>query len=164
MIMTTGLKYAEITEKIIGCGMTVHRKMGSGYSELIYSRCLAIEFDKVGLKYKKELEWPVYYDEIIVANRMPKAAVAESPGSTLHLVIVVCGLLEILAKHARQQVSRDIPEIEPHGITTKIFDDRLLIHLLSFASALREGQKSSNAEVLRRISLLLHPRTALLQK
>lgn len=63
------LKYGDITEKIIGCAMTVHRKMGAGYSEIIYSRCLAIEFDKVGLKYQRELEWPVYYDEIIVGKR-----------------------------------------------------------------------------------------------
>lgn len=43
--------------------------MGPGYSELIYSRCLAIEFDKAGIQYKREMEWPVYYDEIIVGRR-----------------------------------------------------------------------------------------------
>ncbi|HYO22159.1 MAG TPA: GxxExxY protein, partial [Flavisolibacter sp.] len=61
--MAIELKYAEITEKIIGCAMTVHRKMKAGYSELIYSRCLAIEFDKIKLAHKKELELPIYYDE-----------------------------------------------------------------------------------------------------
>jgi len=63
------LKYAGITEKIIGCAMTVHKKMKAGYSELIYSRCLAIEFDMVHLPYKKELELPIYYDETIVGKR-----------------------------------------------------------------------------------------------
>ena len=67
--MVMELKYAEITEKIIGCAMTVHRKMKAGYSELIYSRCLAIEFDKIHLPYKKEVELPIYYDEIIVGRR-----------------------------------------------------------------------------------------------
>lgn len=67
--MGTGLKYGDLTEKIIGCAMTVHRKMGPGYNEVIYSRCLAIEFDKAELKYKRELEWPVFYDEIIVGKR-----------------------------------------------------------------------------------------------
>lgn len=63
------LKYADITEKIIGCAMTVHRKMKAGYSELIYSRCLAIEFDKIHVAYKKEMELPIYYDEMIVGKR-----------------------------------------------------------------------------------------------
>lgn len=67
--MLQDLKYAAITEKIIGCTMTVHRKMKVGYSELIYSRCLAIEFDKIGLAYQKEFELPIYYDEAIVGKR-----------------------------------------------------------------------------------------------
>lgn len=63
------LKYAEITEKIIGCSMKVHSKMGSGYPEIIYSRCLAIEFDRINLSYKKEHELNVYYDDLVVGKR-----------------------------------------------------------------------------------------------
>ncbi len=63
------LKYGELTEKIIGCAMIVQRKMKAGYSELIYSRCLAIEFDRIHLRYQKEMELPIYYDEIIVGKR-----------------------------------------------------------------------------------------------
>ncbi|HUC82239.1 MAG TPA: GxxExxY protein [Flavisolibacter sp.] len=67
--MAFDLKYSDITQKIIGCAMLVHRKMKAGYSELIYSRCLAIEFDKINLSYKRELELPIYYDETIVGKR-----------------------------------------------------------------------------------------------
>jgi len=63
------LKYADIKEKIIGCAMKVHSKMGPGYPEIIYSRCLAIEFDKIGLSYKKEESLNIYYDEFIVGKR-----------------------------------------------------------------------------------------------
>ena len=67
--MSKELKYGELTEKIIGCAMKVHSKMKNGYNEVVYSRCLAIEFDKAGIKYQKELEVPIYYDEIIVSKR-----------------------------------------------------------------------------------------------
>lgn len=67
--MGSNLKYGELTEKIIGYAMTVHKKMGPGYNEVIYSRCLAIKLDKAELKYQRELEWPVFYDEIIVGKR-----------------------------------------------------------------------------------------------
>lgn len=63
------LKYADITEKIIGCAMKVHSKMGMGYPEIIYARCSAIEFNRVGLGHEKEKSLNVYYDEFIVGSR-----------------------------------------------------------------------------------------------
>ena len=63
------LKHAAITEKIIGCAMQVHRKMKNGYSELIYGRCFAIEFEKSKLSFEKEVEFPVFYENLIVGKR-----------------------------------------------------------------------------------------------
>jgi len=67
--MASDLKYGDLTEKSLRSAMTAHRKMGSGNSELIYSRCFTIELNKTGIHYKTEVEWPVYYDQIIVAKR-----------------------------------------------------------------------------------------------
>lgn len=63
------MKYADTTAKIIGCAMTVHRKMGNGYPEIVYSRCLAIEFKKAGLAFEREKRMSVFYDEIEVYRR-----------------------------------------------------------------------------------------------
>lgn len=62
-------KYSEITERIIGCAMRVHSKMGNGYREVIYQRCLALEFEKEGLSFEREFEISVYYEENIVGKR-----------------------------------------------------------------------------------------------
>lgn len=62
-------KYSDITEKIIGCAMKVHGKMGNGYREIIYQRCLEIEMRKIGLNFNRELEVNVYYEESIVGKR-----------------------------------------------------------------------------------------------
>jgi GxxExxY protein len=40
-----------LTYKIIGCAMTVHQKMGPGFQEVIYQRCLAIELEKGALGF-----------------------------------------------------------------------------------------------------------------
>jgi len=32
------MKFSDITEKIIGCTMKVHRELGSGFQEYIYQR------------------------------------------------------------------------------------------------------------------------------
>lgn len=62
-------KYSEITEKIIGCSLNIHKQLGNGFPEIIYHRCLEIEFNKAGLKYKTEFDIPVFYDNIEVGKR-----------------------------------------------------------------------------------------------
>jgi GxxExxY protein len=63
------MKYKELTEKIIGCAMKVHVSMGNGFQEVIYQRCLAIEMQKQGLGFARELEMSIYYGGIDVGTR-----------------------------------------------------------------------------------------------
>jgi GxxExxY protein len=62
-------KYSDITEKIIGCSMRVHSYLGNGFPEVIYQRCLKIEFEKTGLIFNREIEMPRYYEGINVGKR-----------------------------------------------------------------------------------------------
>jgi GxxExxY protein len=41
----------DLTYKIIGCAIKVHNTMGSGFQEVIYQRCLAIELGRAGLDF-----------------------------------------------------------------------------------------------------------------
>ena len=59
----------DITYKINGCAMKVHSKMGNGFQEVIYQRCLAIEFNKVNLQFGREVEQNIYYEGIQVGTR-----------------------------------------------------------------------------------------------
>jgi GxxExxY protein len=63
------MKYKELTEKIIGCAMKVHSTLGNGFQELIYQRCLAIEMEKQGLGFARELEMTIFYEGIDVGTR-----------------------------------------------------------------------------------------------
>jgi GxxExxY protein len=55
------MKFSDITEKIIGCAMKVHRELGSGFQEYIYQRALEIELKKALIKFIREYEMPIYY-------------------------------------------------------------------------------------------------------
>jgi len=55
------MKFSNITEKIIGCAMKVHRELGAGFQEYIYQRALEIELAKAGMLFIREYEMPVYY-------------------------------------------------------------------------------------------------------
>ena len=62
-------KYADLTEKIIGCSMKVHSTIGNGFQEVIYQRCLAIELEKQGLGFEREMERTIFYEGIQVGTR-----------------------------------------------------------------------------------------------
>lgn len=51
---------------IIGACMEVHKKLGSGFLESVYSEALELELKKIGIPYEKEKKLPVYYDEKIL--------------------------------------------------------------------------------------------------
>lgn len=68
-IVNEKYKYSEITSRIIGCAMTVHSKLGSGFPEVIYQRAVAIEMDKESLENKSEVTMPVFYDGIKIGAR-----------------------------------------------------------------------------------------------
>jgi GxxExxY protein len=52
---------SELTYKIIGCAMEVHRLLGNGFQEVIYQRALAIEMANQGLQFAREQEMSIYY-------------------------------------------------------------------------------------------------------
>ena len=63
------LKYHELTEKIIGCAMKVHRHFGLGFPEIVYKRALIIELEKIGLKLKQKIEKDIIYDDRLIYIR-----------------------------------------------------------------------------------------------
>ena len=49
------------TEKIIGCGIEVHRELGAGLLESIYKSALCIELKNHGLKFERQKALTVKY-------------------------------------------------------------------------------------------------------
>ena len=62
------MEHAELTEKIIGCAMKVHRTLGSGFLESVYQNALAHELRKAGLQIECEKPIQVTYDGIVVGD------------------------------------------------------------------------------------------------
>ncbi len=63
------MKYEDMTYKIIGCAMKVHSVLGNGFQDVIYQRALAIEMDRQGLGFKRELEMTIFYEGIDIGTR-----------------------------------------------------------------------------------------------
>jgi len=54
----------EISEKIIGCAIEVHKSLGPGLLESAYLECLFYELQKNGLKVEKQKPLPLIYKEV----------------------------------------------------------------------------------------------------
>ncbi len=62
--MKTGiLRNAELTERIIGAAIGVHRELGPGFLESIYEESLAIEFARLGIEFVRQKPVPILFRE-----------------------------------------------------------------------------------------------------
>jgi len=68
-MITNAYKHEALTRNIIGCAMKVHTAMGSGFQEVIYQRCLALEMGKQGIGFEREMEMSIFYDSTQVGTR-----------------------------------------------------------------------------------------------
>lgn len=88
------LNHHDITKKIFGCAMWVHRKLGNGLQEGIYQRSLEIEIALKGLIFVRETEMNIHYGgmdvctkrvDFFVENLMMAEMKALTPLEDLHL-------------------------------------------------------------------------------
>src|SRR5215218_1000946 len=58
----------ESTGPVIGAFYPVYNKLGYGFLESVYSRALAIELRRRGLRVDREVSFTVYYDDEVVGR------------------------------------------------------------------------------------------------
>lgn len=61
----------QITEKIIGAAIEVHRTLGPGLLESAYEECLCYELAHAGIQFQRQVQLPVEYRlDLLVENRL----------------------------------------------------------------------------------------------
>ena len=88
-----------LTYKIIGCAMKVHNTLGNGFQEVIYQRCLAIELERAGIDFGREVEQTIFYDGIVVGTRRADFVVANRVVVELKAVIALADVHIAQAKN-----------------------------------------------------------------
>jgi GxxExxY protein len=91
------LEHEELTNKIIGCAIEVHKKLGPGFVESIYENALVIELQRKGLPFEKQKEVVVQYDgaevgkhriDLLIADTIVVELKATRNIEDIHFVIV----------------------------------------------------------------------------
>jgi GxxExxY protein len=60
---------SDLTSKVIGCAIEVHKILGNGFQEVIYQRALAIEMKLNGIEFLREHEIHIFFKGEHVGER-----------------------------------------------------------------------------------------------
>jgi len=64
---TEAKRLNDLSEKIIGAAIVVHRALGPGLLEAPYEECLCHELEKLGLKFERQKPLPLVYGNVKLA-------------------------------------------------------------------------------------------------
>lgn len=64
--MKRNIQFDELSNKVIGCAIEVHRELGPGLLESAYEQCLAHELRLHGIPCELQKALPVKYKEVLI--------------------------------------------------------------------------------------------------
>ncbi len=91
--------HKELTERIIGGAIKVHRELKAGFVESVYENALAHELAKAGLKVAKQVTYPVLYDDVVVGEHRADMVVEDK------VVVELKAVSELAPQHVAQIMS-----------------------------------------------------------
>lgn len=71
------LIHSDLTDRILGCAIAVHRELGPGLTEYSYQSALALEMEAKPLRFIREPALAVRYRNVIVGWHRPDFIVEE---------------------------------------------------------------------------------------
>lgn len=60
------MEFDDLSRRVIGCALEVHRNLGPGLLESAYRQCLAHELAQNGIPFRMEAPLPVQYKNILL--------------------------------------------------------------------------------------------------
>ncbi len=104
------MEYEKVTETIIGCAYRVYNKMGFGFLESVYEKCLLIELRKAGLDTETQKPITVYYEGEVVGEFVADIMVNDA------VIIELKSVRRIIKAHEVQLVNYLIATGKPVGL------------------------------------------------
>ncbi len=100
----------ELTEKIIGCAFRVYNKMGFGFLESVYEKCMLIELRKEELNTKAQQPIIVYYENEVVGKFVADIIVEDT------IILELKSVRQIVQAHEVQLVNYLVATGKPIGL------------------------------------------------
>ena len=104
------MEYGELTEKVIGCAYRVYNKMGFGFLESVYEKCMLIELHKANLDSEPQKSIKVYYDNQFVGEFVADIIVNDT------VILELKSVKRIIKAHEVQLVNYLVATGKPVGL------------------------------------------------
>jgi len=104
------MHYEKVTETVIGCAYRVYNKMGFGFLESVYEKCLLIELRNAGLAAEAQKPITVYYEGEIVGEFVANIVVNNA------VIIELKSVRRIIKAHEVQLVNYLVATGKPVGL------------------------------------------------
>ncbi|HLA47973.1 MAG TPA: GxxExxY protein [Nitrospinota bacterium] len=104
------MEYKKVTETVIGCAYRVYNKMGFGFLESVYEKCLLIELRKTGLDAESQKPITVYYDDEIVGEFVADIIVNDA------IILELKSVRRVVKAHEVQLVNYLVATGKPIGL------------------------------------------------
>ncbi len=111
--------HSELTEKIIACAYTVYNKMGYGYLESVYERCMLIELADIGLNVEAQKPLKVFYKGQIVGDFVADVIVNDT------VIVELKSVSKIVKAHEIQLVNYLVSTGKPVGLILNFAKDKV---------------------------------------
>jgi GxxExxY protein len=113
------MEYEELTERIIGCTYRVYNKMGFGFLESVYEKCLLIELKKEGLKAEPQKDITVNYEGEAVGEFKADILVEDT------IIIELKSVKQISQAHEVQLVNYLVATGKPVGLILNFSEQKV---------------------------------------
>ena len=104
------MEYKELTEKIIGCAYRVYNRMGFGFLELVYEKCMLIELRKAGFDIESQKPIRVQYDGEVVGDFVADILVNDT------VILELKSVRKLVEAHEVQLVNYLVATGKPVGL------------------------------------------------
>jgi GxxExxY protein len=64
-------KEAQLSERVIGCAIAVHRELGPGLLESVYESAMCLELAAAGIPFARQAGIPLYYRGELISEHRP---------------------------------------------------------------------------------------------
>ena len=104
------MEYKELTEKIIGCAYRVYNKMGFGYLESVYEKCMLIELRKAGFDIESQKPIRIQSDGEVVGDFIADILVNDT------VILELKSVRKLVEAHEVQLVNYLVATGKPVGL------------------------------------------------
>ena len=113
------MEHRDLTEEIIGCAYSVYNKMGFGFLESVYEKCMLIELRKAGLEVESQRHLTVFYGNEIVGEFIADIIVNDT------VILELKSVRQIIKVHEIQLVNYLVATGKPVGLILNFCENKM---------------------------------------